>query len=144
MTMKQCTKSSRKRSDYQLFLPFWLYEHLQMTIKHWTKFLVSPISHLWKEVSTSYFTPSTPVESTITHTWILPSLQYTHLQMKMTLYRVPSLHSAIYNDTWTPTTPVGSITTHRKIIGSSCPDNMHTSKWQWSIPQSFKYLRSAI
>jgi hypothetical protein len=151
MTKKHCTKSSRRRSKHQLFhtihpygstkiqknnwiLPFWLYEHLQMTINHWTKFQVSPIGHLGKKVSTSYFKPSTPLGSTITHNWILPSWQYTYLQMKITLYKVSSIHSGIYKDKWTqdiltPATPLGSIITHRKIIGSSCPDNMHISKW---------------
>jgi hypothetical protein len=104
-TMKNFTKSSRRRSEHQLFhschthgsttiqknnwiLPYWLYEHLQLTIKHWTKFQVFPIGHLGKEVSTSYFTPSTPLGSTITHNWVLPSWQYTPFQMKVTLYKV--------------------------------------------------------
>jgi hypothetical protein len=51
MTIKNCTKSPRRRSKHQLFhtlhpygsttvqknigiLPFWLYEHLQMTINY--------------------------------------------------------------------------------------------------------------
>jgi hypothetical protein len=83
MTMKHGTKSSKRRSEHQLFnilqpygsntiqkniwiLPFLLYEHLQMTIYYKTKFQVSPIGHLGKEVSTRYFTPSTPLGSTIT------------------------------------------------------------------------------
>jgi hypothetical protein len=113
--MKHCTKSSKRRSEHQLFhtlhpygsitihlnnwiLQFWLYEHLQMTINYWTKLQDSPIGHLGKEVSKSYFKPSTPLWSTIAHNWILPSQQYTNLQMKMTLYKVWSLHSDIYKE----------------------------------------------
>jgi hypothetical protein len=91
-------------------LPFWLYEHLQMTMNYLTKFQVSQIGHLKKEMSTSYFTPSTPLGSTITHNWILLSRHYTHLQMKMTLYKSfqSPLHylqslkcSTLPNERWT-------------------------------------------
>jgi hypothetical protein len=133
MTMKHCTKSS-KRSEQQLFytlhpygsttiqknnwiLPFWVYEHLQMTINYWTKYQVPPIGQLGKEVSTSYFTPSTPLESTIIRIWIPLSQQYTLLQMKMTLYKdfkspLRNLYGKVHTKLFFYTaTPLGSTLT---------------------------------
>jgi hypothetical protein len=110
-------------------LPFWLYEHLQMTIKYWIKFQVSPIGHLGKGVSKSSFAPSTPLRSTITHNWNLLSWQCTHLQMKMTLHKVSSIHSSIYKGKWTQDIlHLPSPWIHHnsyKINGSSCPDKIH-------------------
>ena len=66
MTMRHCTKSPRRRNKHQLFFtvhpnesinhnsenkwifPFWLYGHLQMIIKHWTKFQVPPTDYIGK------------------------------------------------------------------------------------------------
>jgi hypothetical protein len=64
--------------------------------------IVSSLSN-WssRKRSTSYFTPSTPLRSTITHNWILQFWQYTHLQTKMTMHKVSSIHSSIYKDKWT-------------------------------------------
>ena len=71
--------------------------------------------------------------------WILLSWKYGN----EALYKVSrlsdsscrrrSVHKLYYtlHPSWIPITS-------RKIIGSSCPDNMHIYKWQWSIVQSFK------
>jgi hypothetical protein len=99
--MKHCTKSYKRRSKHQLFHTLHPFGSTTIQKNNWTKFQGSPIGHLWKKSNRSYFTPSTPLRFTITHNWILPSWQYTHLQMKMTLHKVSSIHSSIYKDRWT-------------------------------------------
>jgi hypothetical protein len=71
--------------------------HLQMAMKHCTKFQVSLFSRKGEDVSIRYFILSTSLGSTITQ---------------------------------------------RKVIESSCPINMLTYKWQWSIVQS--HLRGEV
>jgi hypothetical protein len=65
--------------------PFWIhhtktwillskqYTHLQMAIKHCTKFQVSLVSHKGGEVNISYFILSTPLGSTITQRKVIES-----------------------------------------------------------------------
>ena len=70
---------------FHILHPFWIhhtktwillskqYTHLQMAIKHCTKFQVSLISHKGGEVSISYFILSTPLGSTITQRKVIES-----------------------------------------------------------------------
>jgi hypothetical protein len=63
--------------------------------------------------------------------WNLLSWQYAHLLMIMkhcTQFQVPMishLKGEVSTSYFKPSTPLGSTITERKIIGSSCPDNMH-------------------
>jgi hypothetical protein len=151
MTMKHCTKSSRRRSEHQLFhtlhsygstkipkncwiLSFCLYKHLLLIMKHHTKFQVSMISHLRGEVSTSYFKHPTPLGSTITKRKIIGSplsWQYAHLLIimkhltKFHVSMISHLRGEVSTSYFTPSTPLWSTISHRKSIGSSSPDNMH-------------------
>jgi hypothetical protein len=53
---------------------------------------------------------------------------------------ISHLRGEVSTSYFTLSTPLGSIITQRKIIGSSCPDNMHI----YCIVQSFKSLRPAV
>jgi hypothetical protein len=68
-----------------------------------------------------------PVRIHHTKTWILLSKQYAHLQMAMKFQVSLISHKGgeVSISYCILSTPLGSTTTQRKIIGSSCPDNMH-------------------
>ena len=104
---------SQRRSEHKLFQtlhPIWIhhnskktywiilssqYAHILMIMKHCTKFQVSIISHLRGEVSTSYFTLSTPLGSTITQRKIIGSSSLTICTTtndNEALYKVSSLY----------------------------------------------------
>ena len=82
--------------------------------------------------------------------WILLSWKHTHLQMAMKHctkfqgYLIAHVEREVFTSYITHSTSVGSTTTWRKIIGSSCPENIHIYKWQWSFVQSFKAIWKAV
>jgi hypothetical protein len=141
MTLKNCTKSSR-RSEHQLFhtlhpyrfttiqknnliLSIWLYEHLQMTQNYSTKFQVSPIDHLGKETCTSYFTTSSSLASTITRNIGSSRPDNMHIskwKWHCTTFQVstPLSEYKLFNICH----PLRSTTTRIKMIGPSCPHNI--------------------
>jgi hypothetical protein len=72
-----------------------------------------------------------PVGSTITHKYFGYCDNIHIFRLKDIVQSFSNLHSTIRKSEYkflTPDTPLGSTITHRKIIGSSCPNNMQTSK----------------
>jgi hypothetical protein len=116
---------SQRRSEHKLFqtlhpswihhnswnywiLLSWQYAHLLIILKHCTKFQVSMISHLRGEVSTSYFKPSTPLGSTITHEIIgssFPDNMHIYLSYWNIVQSFKSLWSAISEEKWAQVIP---------------------------------------
>ena len=144
-------------SQYFVQLMRWMEEVFKIDMSDIVVFLLLMHFMLWSQVSRlsdrpyrrksvhklfytlhpCYFTPSTPVGSTITWRKIIGSsiLSWICLCLNMLVYSFLSILNV-----FTPSTPVESIITWRKIFGSSCPDNMHIYKWQWNMPLSFKSI----
>ena len=59
-------------------------------------------------------------------------------------YLIAHVEGEVFTSYITHSTPIGSTTTWRKIIGSSCPENIHIYKWQWSFVQSFKAIWKTV
>ena len=151
MTMKHCTKSSRRRNEHQLFHTLHPYGSTKIPNKMLGP-LILPIQTSTNDneasykVSSLYDQPSqrrskhklfqTLHPSSIHHNseknyWILLSRQYAHLLMimkhltKFQVSMISHLRGEVSTSYFTLSTPLGSTITQRKIIGTSCPDNMH-------------------